>query len=71
MRSTLRPAHKPHPFSKRSFQRSALVLALASALYGGQAQAVEPFVAKDIRVEGLQRTEAGTVFAQLPFRVGG
>ena len=25
---------------------------------------------KDIRVEGLQRTDAGTVFASLPFRVG-
>ena len=24
----------------------------------------------DIRVEGLQRTEPGTVFASLPFRVG-
>lgn len=66
MRSTLRPAHKPHPL----FLRSALALALAAALHGGQALAVEPFVAKDIRVEGLQRTEAGTVFAQLPFRVG-
>jgi outer membrane protein insertion porin family len=32
--------------------------------------AVEPFVLKDIRVEGLQRTDAGTVFASLPFRVG-
>jgi len=27
-------------------------------------------VLKDIRVEGLQRTEAGTVFAVLPFRIG-
>ena len=34
------------------------------------AWAVEPFVLKDIRVEGLQRTDAGTVFASLPFRVG-
>ena len=32
--------------------------------------AVEPFVLKDIRVEGLQRTDAGTVFASLPFRIG-
>nr|WP_230181617.1 outer membrane protein assembly factor BamA [Aquabacterium sp. CECT 9606] len=32
--------------------------------------AVEPFVLKDIRVEGLQRADAGTVFASLPFRVG-
>jgi outer membrane protein insertion porin family len=27
-------------------------------------------VLKDIRVEGLQRTDAGTVFAALPFRIG-
>ena len=34
------------------------------------ALAVEPFVIKDIRVEGLQRSDAGTVFAALPFRIG-
>jgi outer membrane protein insertion porin family len=34
------------------------------------ALAVEPFVVKDIRVEGIQRTEAGTVFSYLPVRVG-
>jgi outer membrane protein insertion porin family len=33
-------------------------------------RAVEPFVLKDIRVEGLQRTDPGTVFAALPFRIG-
>jgi outer membrane protein insertion porin family len=27
-------------------------------------------VLKDIRVEGLQRSDAGTVFAALPFRIG-
>jgi outer membrane protein insertion porin family len=32
--------------------------------------AAEPFVLKDIRVEGLQRTDPGTVFAALPFRIG-
>lgn len=32
--------------------------------------AVEPFTVKDIRVEGLQRAEAGTIFASLPVRVG-
>ena len=31
---------------------------------------IEPFVVKDIRVEGIQRTEAGTVFNYLPVRVG-
>ncbi len=34
------------------------------------AWAVEPFKLKDIRIEGLQRTDAGTVFASLPFRIG-
>ncbi|MDO8960886.1 MAG: outer membrane protein assembly factor BamA [Methylophilus sp.] len=45
---------------------SALVLALLS----NSALALEPFVIKDIRVEGLQRTEAGTVFNYLPVQVG-
>ena len=34
------------------------------------ALAIEPFVIKDIRVEGVQRTEAGTVFTYLPVKVG-
>jgi len=34
------------------------------------AAAIEPFVIKDIRVEGIQRTEAGTVFSYLPVKVG-
>ena len=34
------------------------------------ALAMEAFVVRDIRVEGLQRVEAGTVFATLPVRVG-
>jgi outer membrane protein insertion porin family len=34
------------------------------------AQAFEPFVVKDIRIEGIQRTEAGTVFSYLPVKVG-
>jgi outer membrane protein insertion porin family len=33
-------------------------------------QSFSPFVVKDIRVEGLQRTEAGTVFSYLPVKVG-
>jgi len=45
-------------------------LALAAVLGCGPAFAVEPFVLKDIRVEGLQRTDPGTVFASLPFRIG-
>src|SRR2546421_727526 len=58
----------PHRLS--SFRPSVLSLALAVALQAGSAWAVEPFQLKDIRVEGLQRTDAGTVFASLPFRIG-
>ena len=39
-------------------------------LYAASAVAIEPFVVKDIRVEGIQRTEAGTVFSYLPVKVG-
>jgi outer membrane protein insertion porin family len=34
------------------------------------AQAIDTFVVKDIRVEGIQRIEVGTVFSYLPIRVG-
>ena len=34
------------------------------------AHSFEPFVIKDIRVEGIQRTEAGTIFSYLPAKVG-
>ncbi len=34
------------------------------------AHAFDPFVVKDIRIEGIQRTEAGTVFSYLPVKVG-
>jgi len=34
------------------------------------ALAFDPFVIKEIRVEGIQRTEAGTVFNYLPVKVG-
>ena len=43
---------------------------IALAFAANTAWAVDPFTVKDIRVEGLQRVEPGTVFASLPFRVG-
>ncbi|MFT3665767.1 outer membrane protein assembly factor BamA [Piscinibacter sp.] len=60
------------PSSRRApaFRPTVLGIALAAALHAGSAWAVEPFTLKDIRVEGLQRTDAGTVFASLPFRIG-
>lgn len=42
----------------------------AAAVLTSQAWAIDPFTVRDIRVEGLQRVEAGTVFASLPIRVG-
>ena len=57
-------------FRLSRFPATALSLALIAALHTTPASAVEPFRLKDIRVEGLQRTDAGTVFASLPFRVG-
>jgi len=52
------------------FIRRSLIGAAVLALCAGQALAVNPFVVKDIRIEGIQRTEAGTVFSYLPVRVG-
>src|SRR4051812_34727357 len=52
--------------------RARFVLAAASLamLAAPVASAFEPFVVRDIRVEGVQRTEAGTVFSYLPIKVG-
>jgi len=45
-------------------------LGLVFALLGVSAYAFEPFTVRDIRVEGIQRTEPGTVFGYLPIKVG-
>ncbi|MBK6366188.1 MAG: outer membrane protein assembly factor BamA [Polaromonas sp.] len=62
--------------SKQSFSvtskrliRSTFVLA-SSAIIGISAWAVTPFAVRDIRLEGLQRVEPGTIFATIPFRIG-
>jgi outer membrane protein insertion porin family len=47
-----------------------LLAGLVSALLATSASAFDPFSIKDIRVEGIQRTEAGTVFSYLPVKVG-
>ncbi|MDD5404516.1 MAG: outer membrane protein assembly factor BamA [Sulfuricella sp.] len=47
-----------------------LIPFLIASLYATSALAFDPFVVKDIRVEGIQRTEAGTVFSYLPVKVG-
>ena len=58
---------------KMQFNRFALrtVSAVASLVFvAGTAWAVSPFTVRDIRIEGLQRVEPGTVFVSLPVRVG-
>src|SRR5512139_1354276 len=55
---------------KPSMTLNRLTLALAAVFAMQPAFAEEPFVVKDIRVEGVQRTEAGTVFSYLPVKVG-
>jgi outer membrane protein insertion porin family len=46
------------------------VTAVCMLAFAANTWAVDPFTVRDIRVEGLQRVEPGTVFASLPFRVG-
>lgn len=52
-------------FGVRSAVAAAALLSMAH-----MAWALEPFQVQDIRVEGLQRVEAGTIFASMPMRVG-
>ncbi len=52
------------------FKLRTLSTIVASLLMAHSAWAVDPFTVRDIRVEGLQRVEPGTIFASLPFRVG-
>ncbi len=47
--------------------RLLLLLALLASL---PSLAIQPFTIRDIRVEGVQRTEAGTVFTYMPVKVG-
>ncbi|CAN5888347.1 outer membrane protein assembly factor BamA [soil metagenome] len=52
------------------FRLRSVAAVVAGALAATAAWAVEPFTVRDIRVEGLQRVEPGTIFASLPLRVG-
>ena len=49
---------------------AVVAIVIACCLAPSLAAAIEPFIIKDIRVEGVQRTEAGTVFSYLPIKVG-
>ncbi|HEX9452060.1 MAG TPA: outer membrane protein assembly factor BamA [Burkholderiales bacterium] len=50
--------------------KKRLLFLVLSSLVSLPSQAFEPFQVKDIRVEGIQRTEAGTVFSYLPIKIG-
>jgi outer membrane protein insertion porin family len=51
--------------------RTRKAVFIAASIFASSATwAVAPFSVKDIRVEGLQRIEPGTIFATLPFRIG-
>jgi len=52
------------------FKVRAVCAVVAGLFFANTAWAVDPFTVKDIRVEGLQRVEPGTIFASLPFRAG-
>lgn len=51
-------------------RRPPVLSALTLALISTTAMAFDSFEVKDIRVEGIQRTEAGTVFSYLPVKAG-
>ncbi len=53
-----------------SFTKHALPFILAALLAPGLANAFAPFVVHDIRVDGIQRVDVGTVFSYLPVKVG-
>ena len=52
------------------FRLQQVCVSLVAALCAVSAWAIEPFKLRDIRIEGLQRIESGTVFDSLPFRIG-
>ena len=53
----------------RFFPRTVSAAACLTFMVGS-AWAINPFTVRDIRIEGLQRVEPGTIFVSLPVRVG-
>jgi outer membrane protein insertion porin family len=56
-----------HQIIRKSLLSLSLALALGQPVF---AQSTETFIASDIRVDGLQRISAGTVFTYLPLEKG-
>lgn len=55
-------------FNQTQWRASAAVASMV--FMASSAWAVTPFTVRDIRIEGLQRVEPGTVFVSMPVRVG-
>lgn len=55
---------------QRPMRKALVSIMLAVCLSAAKVWAFEPFAIKEIRVEGLQRIEVGTVFNYLPINVG-
>ncbi len=67
------PPKHPMTMQLSQFRRTTLAQSaafIAATLMTFNVLAADPFNVRDIRVEGLQRVEPGTVFASIPFRVG-
>ncbi|MBV6303605.1 outer membrane protein assembly factor BamA [Candidimonas humi] len=58
------------PCRNPNFTKRVLPILLAALLAPGAASAFSPFVVRDIRVNGIQRVDVGTVFSYLPVKVG-
>jgi hypothetical protein len=70
-RHSLRPLSMHFSFASNPLRPvAAVVLAICALAVSPAVRAAEPFTIADIRIEGLQRTDPGTVFASLPFRIG-
>ena len=54
----------------RRSTRSKILVGCVASVFAFHAWAADPFKVGDIRVEGLQRVEPGTVFASVALRVG-
>ncbi len=68
--SLLGASARPIKTTRRTHLRKTALASMVSAMLAAPAFAWDAFQIKDIRVEGIQRTEAGTVFSYLPVKVG-
>lgn len=60
----------PSRLLQHASRLAVITAAVAMAMASPAALAFDPFTVRDIRIEGLQRIEPGTVFGYLPVQVG-